>query len=205
MSNGARDYQEKRYRSFDQALVNRREQRLLAALLTEYAPEGRLVLDVPCGYGRFDAVFARLGMTVIGADMSRDMVHLAAENGAGNGTGRWLCASIFALPFDDNTFDSVVCIRLFHHRYNPVERQRLLSELARVSRRFVFLSCYLFAPVHTLTRQWRGTRGRLEILSLSQLQDLTLASGLQIQHVRSLLKIVHAQTFVVLRKTSLVS
>ena len=40
------------------------------------------VLDVPCGYSRFAPVYAHLGITAIGADVSYDMAHLAAANHA---------------------------------------------------------------------------------------------------------------------------
>jgi SAM-dependent methyltransferase len=199
--NGARRYQQQRYRSIDQAWVNRREQRIVATLLTECHVTGGLFLDVPCGYGRFVSLFARLGMTAIEADVSRDMVQLAVENHPRYSGGRGLCADIFDLPFADNTFDGVLCIRLFHHRYNNAERQRILHELARVCRRFVLLSFYSRAPLHTLARHWRGTRGRLELLSFTRFRDLILASGLRIQRVCSLLRFCHAQTFVVVTKS----
>src|ERR671924_2360731 len=77
--NGARDYQQRRYRGLDQAWVNWREQRIMARLLTQCQLAGGTLLDVPCGYGRFAPLFARLGITAVGADMSRDMLHLAVE------------------------------------------------------------------------------------------------------------------------------
>jgi SAM-dependent methyltransferase len=199
-ANEAQCYQQQRYRSFDQAWVNKREQRIVAALLTEYHTAGGLLLDIPCGYGRFGPLYARLGMTAIGADVSPDMIRLAIENRPRYYGGRVLGADIFDLPFADNTFDGVLCIRLFHHRYSTAERQRLLQELARVCRRFVLISFYRRTPLHMLARHWRGTRGRLELLSFTRFRDLILASGLHIQRVCSLLRFCHAQTFVVVTK-----
>lgn len=195
------DYQRQRYRSLDQAWVDWREQRILSRLLTHCRLANRSVLDIPCGYGRFAPLYAGLGMTAIGADVSYDMVHLAAENSVRHGTGRWLCANILELPFADSTFDGVLCIRLLHHRYSDAERQRILGELARVSRRFVIISFYRFTPFHALARHWRGTRGRLAMTTLPHLRELAQASGLQIQRVYALLRLCHAQTFVVLTKT----
>ena len=160
------------------------------------------MLDVPCGYSRFAPVYARLGITAIGADVSYDMVHLAATNHARYGRERWLCADVLALPFTDSVFDSVLCIRLLHHRYSDAERQRILCELARVSRRFVIISFYRSTLLHTVARHWRGSRGRLAMMTIPHLRELAQASGLQIQRVRSLLRYCHAQTFVVLTKTS---
>jgi SAM-dependent methyltransferase len=196
------DYQQQRYRSLDQAWVNWREQRLLAQLLTQCQLANGTVLDVPCGYSRFAPMYARLGLTATGADVSYDMVHLAATNYARYGRERWLCADVLALPFADSVFDSVLCIRLLHHRYSDAERQRILGELARVSRRFVIISFYRSTLLHTVARHWRGSRGRLAMMTIPHLRELARASGLQIQRVRSLLRYCHAQTFVVLTKTS---
>jgi ubiquinone/menaquinone biosynthesis C-methylase UbiE len=194
------DYQQQRYRSLDQVWVNWREQRLLAQMLTHCQLAKGTVLDVPCGYSRFAPVYAHLGITAIGTDVSYDMAHLAAANHARHGQERWLCADVLALPFTDSVFDGVLCIRLLHHRYSDTERQRILCELARVSRRFVLISFYLATPLHTLARSWRGTRGRLAMMTVAQFRDLAQQSQLHILQQRALCRFCHAQTFAVLAK-----
>ena len=201
VGNTPQDYQRQRYRSLDQAWVNWREQCLLTQLLMQCQLAQGTVLDVPCGYSRFAPVYAHLGITAIGADVSYDMAHLAAGNHARHDRERWLCANVLALPFIDSVFDSVLCIRLLHHRYSDVERQRILRELARVSRRFVIISFYRPTLLHTVARYWRGSRDRLAMMTLPHLRELAHASGLQIERVHSLLRFCHAQTLVVLTKT----
>jgi ubiquinone/menaquinone biosynthesis C-methylase UbiE len=166
VGNDPQDYQQQRYRSLDQAWVNWREQRLLAQLLTQCQLAKGTVLDVPCGYSRLAPLYARLGITALGADVSYDMAHLAAANHARHGWQRWLCADVLALPFIDSVFDGVLCIRLLHHRYSDAERQRILGELARVSRRFVIISFYRSTLLHAMARHWRGARGRLAMMTL---------------------------------------
>jgi SAM-dependent methyltransferase len=200
--NHAQEYQQQRYRSLDQAWVNWREQRLLAHLLAQCQLAKGLVLDVPCGYSRFAPLYARLGMTVIGADISYDMAHLAAAQSAQPSRGRWLCADVRALPFANRVFGGVLCLRLLHHRYSDAERQQMLGELARVSRRFVILSFYRSTLLHTVARHWRGTRSRLAMMPVSHVRELAQVSGLQIQRMHALLRYCHAQTFVVLTTTS---
>src|SRR5207245_2026795 len=107
MGNAAHAYQQQRYRSLAQAWVNWREQRLLTRLLTQCQLVNGTVLDVPCGYGRFASLYVRLGITVIGADRSPQMVHLAAAHLAQPSRGYWLCASILERPFAEDTFDGV--------------------------------------------------------------------------------------------------
>jgi SAM-dependent methyltransferase len=195
--NGARAYQQQRYRSLDQRWVNWREQRIVAQLLTECRLANGSLLDIPCGFGRFTALCTRLGITTVGADVKLEMVRLAAETHA---SGRWVRASIFALPFADNAVDGVLCIRLFHHRYSFAERQRMLRELARVSRRVILLSFYWFTRLHAMACYWRGTRGRLAMMSLPEFRELVRTCGLHVQGYRALLPCWHAQTFVVLTK-----
>ena len=202
VKNDPQDYQRQRYRSLDQAWVNWREQRILAQLLMQCQLTNSTVLDVPCGYSRFAPLYTRLGITAIGADASYDMAHLAAASHTRHGQGGWLCTDVMALPFTDSVFDGVLCIRLLHHRYSDAERQRILCELARVSRRFVIISFYRSTLLHTVARHWRGSRGRLAMMTLPHVRELAQASGLQIQRVHSLLRFCHAQTFVVLTKIS---
>src|SRR5262247_1600314 len=89
IGNNPQDYQQQRYRSLDQAWVNWREQRILAQLLMQCQLAKGTMLDVPCGYSRFAPLYARLGITAIGADASYDMAHLAAANHAPHGQEHW--------------------------------------------------------------------------------------------------------------------
>lgn len=129
------------------------------------------------------------------------MAHWAAAHHARPGQARWLCADVLALPLRNSVFDGVVCIGLLHHRYSDAARQRILGALARVSRRFGLISFYRSTWLHTVARQWRGSRGRLAMLTFPHVRELAQASGLQIERVHTLLRFCHAQTFVVLTKT----
>ncbi len=194
------DYQRQRYRSLDQAVVNWREQRLVEALLTSCQLTPGSLLDIPCGFGRFTALFARLGITATGADGSGDMVRLARTQQVPAGRGRWLHTDIFRLPFADETFDCVFCVRLLHHRFSDAERLQILRELARVSRRTILVSVYLSSPLHNLARHWRGVRGRLRMMTAGQWRNLAHDSGLRVLQQRALCRLCHAQTFVLLTK-----
>ncbi|MFN7096161.1 MAG: methyltransferase domain-containing protein, partial [Gammaproteobacteria bacterium] len=48
--------------------------------------------------------------------------------------------SAFNLPFPDNSFDSIFCLRFIHHINLPDERLQLLRELARVTTTTVCIS-----------------------------------------------------------------
>ncbi len=195
-----RAYKQQRYRSLDQALVDWREQRILSALMSSCQLQGGSLLDVPCGYGRFTALFARLGIRATGADAWYDMAQLARQEQQPPAHARWLQADIARLPFGDHAFDCVMSIRLLHHRFTQDERLQMVRELARVARRYVILSVYQRTSLHTMARYWRGTQGRLSMLTRAQLDDLLQRSALQLRHRVSLCPLVHAQTFIVLQK-----
>ena len=198
---GAEKYRLNRYRSFDQAWVNRREQHLIAQLLETWHVPGGTLLDIPCGYGRFVPTCIRFGLTTTGVDIHYDVVQLMLAHHMPRERKRGVCASIFDLPFADNMFDMVLCIRFLHRRYTDVQRKRILGELTRVCRHRLIISYYRFTPLHALSRHWRGTRGRLAPMSGAQWLTLTQACGLRVLEVQALLPYVHMQTFVVLNKS----
>ena len=187
-------------RRLDQVWVNWREQRLVKGLLRECRLERGSLLDVPCGYGRFAPLFACLGIQAFGIDLDLEMVRLAVGSQLGDDKVRGACASAFQLPFADDSFDGVICIRLLHLQFSDVERLVILRELARVSRRYVIISVYHFTPLHGVARLFNSTPGRVKQMTRGQLSDLVRDSGLERQSVRYLMPYFHMQAVVVLRK-----
>jgi 2-polyprenyl-3-methyl-5-hydroxy-6-metoxy-1,4-benzoquinol methylase len=75
--------------------------------------QGKLVLDVGCGMGRFAEVATRWGARVVGVDLSA-----AAEVAAKNLADRDFVAfqaDVFALPFAPESFDIIYSIGVLHH------------------------------------------------------------------------------------------
>ena len=75
--------------------------------------QGKLVLDVGCGMGRFAEVATRWDASVVGIDLSA-----AAEVAANNLADRSFAAfqaDVFALPFAPQSFDVIYSIGVLHH------------------------------------------------------------------------------------------
>jgi SAM-dependent methyltransferase len=75
--------------------------------------QGKLVLDVGCGMGRFAEVVTRWGARVVGVDLSA-----AAEVAASNLRDREFIAfqaDVFSLPFAPGTFDCIYSMGVLHH------------------------------------------------------------------------------------------
>ena len=74
---------------------------------------GKLVLDVGCGMGRFAEVVTRWGARVVGIDLSA-----AAEVAAKNLADRQFVAfqaDVFSLPFAPESFDCIYSMGVLHH------------------------------------------------------------------------------------------
>jgi SAM-dependent methyltransferase len=106
--------------------------------LRRFVVSGERVLDIGCGPGRFTIELARIGATVVAADISAGQLALherfVAEAGAEDAVEARVVADVVDLSrFDDGEFDAVVC---FGGALSYVidEAPRAMAELARVTR-----------------------------------------------------------------------
>lgn len=100
--------------------------------LLRLAPQCGRVLDIACGTGRYTEALLQEGFQVCGVDISTEMLEFAKERLGDNPDLLFLkCADAESLPFDDDSFDGVTCIRLLH-RIPPAQRTQILREIKRV-------------------------------------------------------------------------
>lgn len=98
------------------------------ALLSALGPlDGRELLELGCGTGRFTAAFEDAGARVTGVDNDPAMLALAATRIDAS----LLLTDAHALPLPDDTFDVAVAVTLLEFADDP---QRIVDELARVTR-----------------------------------------------------------------------
>lgn len=117
-----------RARDRRKARALRRALRVLADAAGE-AP--RTLLDLPCGTGRFSALWPASGVRAVGVDLAGEMLAVAR---AKHPQACLLRADGTRLPFRDAAFDVVACVRLLHLVRDPAERAGFLRELRRVTR-----------------------------------------------------------------------
>ena len=86
----------------------------LSTGLTKDQLEGKLVLDVGCGMGRFADVASRYGAEVVGVDLSY-AIESAQENIGLRSNVHLVQADLFHLPFRKNSFDCIFSIGVLHH------------------------------------------------------------------------------------------
>ncbi|PZW68579.1 ubiquinone/menaquinone biosynthesis C-methylase UbiE [Pseudomonas sp. URMO17WK12:I1] len=123
------------------------------------AGEPNLVLDLPCGAGRFWPLLAEQpNRVILAADNSADMLAtaLAAQPPEVVGRVQTFKTSAFDIALGDNAVDCVFCIRLLHHFQSTEHRLAALREFHRVTRDTVIVSLWVDGNY----KAWR--RNRLE-------------------------------------------
>jgi len=110
-----------------------RERQLVARALATLG-KTETVLDLACGTGRFWPVIDARASSVVAVDNSDAMLREAVAHAAPNARRTAVCGSAFALPFRDQTFDAVVCMRFLHHLAHRDDRLAALADIRRVAR-----------------------------------------------------------------------
>lgn len=86
--------------------------------------EPKTVLDAGCGEGIISQyILSQFNFNMYGIDMSRDMLSKSSK------ILPVACASVHKLPFNDKTFDLVICLEVIEHIEMP---EKGLLEIARV-------------------------------------------------------------------------
>lgn len=94
-------------------------------LFMDRFPSNSLILDVGCGNGKY--MNYRNDITMKGIDISAELVKICNNKGFDVIKG-----SMTDIPFNDNTFDGIICVASYHHLTNDYDRKKTLNELYRV-------------------------------------------------------------------------
>ena len=134
-----------------QMFINWREQQIVAGLLE--MTEGPLtrILDIPSGHGRLTPQLrAAAGEELVCGDISLKRLKALVDAEPAEGTPIEIKeVDLFkAIPFKTNEFDLVFNFRFFQHVDDQDISDRLIVELARVSKRYVIVSFYESAALH---------------------------------------------------------
>ncbi|MGE0788194.1 MAG: class I SAM-dependent methyltransferase [Sandaracinaceae bacterium] len=98
------------------------------ALFALCAAPGARVLEVGCGTGHWLELLSLRGVSVAGLEPSRQMLARARDKGF---DGELVEGVAEAIPWEDGSFDRVICINALHHF---TDRAAFMSEAARVLR-----------------------------------------------------------------------
>jgi SAM-dependent methyltransferase len=175
-----------------------REEAIVAAWLDDL-PRGALVLDVPCGTGRWIPTLSGRGFRYVGADVSGSMLREARRVTDPPRVTGFAAAEAERLPFADDTFDCVILWRLLHHIPEDATRAQMLTEAARVSRYKVLVSFHHpISPTYAakvVRRNLFGFRQGGRGMTHWHLQALASECGLEVVETRSFMKYVSINWF----------
>jgi ubiquinone/menaquinone biosynthesis C-methylase UbiE len=138
-------YHDKHRNTFSHRLSNWREQRMAARALA-LAGNPAIVLDLPCGTGRFWPLLAqKQNRTILAADNSEAMLAVAREINPPNLLARikTFPCSAFDIPMENASVDLIFCMRLLHHITRSEDRLAILKEFHRVARETVAISLWV--------------------------------------------------------------
>jgi ubiquinone/menaquinone biosynthesis C-methylase UbiE len=151
----ARLYLEKHKNGFWRWLSSLCEQRMAARALV-LAGDPKVVLDLPCGAGRFWKLLGRKpDRQLVAADYSQDMINTALKFQPPYIVQRFkaLQTSAFEIALSDASVDCIFCMRLLHHIGTREARAKILREFHRVSRDTVCLSLWVDGNIQASRRR----------------------------------------------------
>ncbi|MBL6688985.1 MAG: class I SAM-dependent methyltransferase [Pseudomonadales bacterium] len=152
----AQAYYEKHRTGVRRRLSNYLENRMVARALNVAGPVDT-ILDLPCGTGRFwETLLEQRPKKLIAGDLSQSMLDVAMQHRPEALLDQVECyeMSAFDTGLTDDSVDLVLCMRLMHHLESRGDRLAILGELARISRRYVVVSLWVYGSYQA----WRRTR-----------------------------------------------
>ena len=115
-------------------------------LIAEYVKDG-ILLDLACGDGAYTVPCAKLGMKVIGGDISNKMMSLLIERAEKNNVSLdkvMLCRmNALDIPINDESIDCVIANSVLHLISHP---EKVVDEIYRVLKKDGVFICFDDAP-----------------------------------------------------------
>lgn len=105
----------------------------------------KVILDLPCGFGRLWPALIATGATkIIAADKSTGMLQVAKEMTPAEVLSRVTCIASTATEIElpDKSVDSIFCMRLLHHIHDKNYRLAIYHSFQRVARDTVVVSLW---------------------------------------------------------------
>ncbi|PLX74952.1 MAG: SAM-dependent methyltransferase [Azoarcus sp.] len=187
----ARAYFEKHQDGLARRLSNYRDIQIARQAL-HLAGDPTLVLDLPCGAGRFWPLLAEQpNRVILAADNSADMLSIATQSQEPEIVRRvkTFQTSAFDIDLPDRAVDSIFCMRLMHHIGEHEHRLEMLREFHRVTRDTVILSMWVDGNYKAWKRarlehrrdrrENRGTQNRF-VIPAKQIESEFRSNGFEI-------------------------
>ena len=148
-------------------------------LVTEILKSGSgRVLDVGCGNGNLFKLLPDGKYELHGIDFSKNMIDEAKRTCKTQAT--FAVADAESLPFDDNSFDIIVCNASFHHYTNPDAVLKEMHRVLKVNGKLLIGDPYVPGIVRPLINVLIkfSEKGDYHFYGLNEMQELFLENDL---------------------------
>jgi SAM-dependent methyltransferase len=166
------------YKKLSKMINTTREHSVLNRLL-KAQPRSATLLDLPAGGGRLSPALEQHTDLLIEADAALGQLLYGAADPALKKTAARMTASAFHIPLRSGAVDATVCCRLSHHLPTAAERERLVAELLRVSKRFVIMTFFDHDSHKNRRRLALGKPSKLT-MTVSQVAELANRGGAEL-------------------------
>ena len=147
-------YNEKYKKQAMKRASTNREFSLIRKLLGSQ-PHSQVLLDLPSGGGRLSPQLAPYADMIIESDIAIGQLIYGREDSKLDTPQVWIHASAFDIPLKDQSVDGIFCCRLCHHLPSAPERERLMVEILRVSKRFALMTFFDHHSIKNTVRRLR--------------------------------------------------
>ncbi|MFA5051149.1 MAG: class I SAM-dependent methyltransferase [Patescibacteria group bacterium] len=96
--------------------------------LINYVKDGDKILDLGCGNGRLYELLKNKNVEYLGVDSCENLIEIAKRRTP----TKFMVASALNLPFENQKFDIIFSIAVFHHIPSDLFREQVLKECYRV-------------------------------------------------------------------------
>ena len=170
----------------------------LARQALQIAGNPGVVLDLPCGAGRFWSLLAEQPERVIlAADNSPHMLEVARRCQPEELVSRvkMFQTSAFAIDLDDGAVDCVFSMRLLHHIAEPEHRLAMLREFHRVTRDTLIVSLWVDGNYKAWKRRRLEARRALRGPGENQNRFIVSADVVEAEFAAAGFKVLASQDF----------
>lgn len=156
----AENYDRERFQGILGKLFNYLEKNAIGRCLNYISDVSNgTALDAACGTGRITEHLLKNGLSIIGIDISKEMLLVAKDRTKSfENKVSFINTDVSTMGFSDKTFPIVICARFLHH-IKPEERIRMLLELSRVSEKWIIISCAYSTLILRLRRKLKKMLG----------------------------------------------
>ncbi|SJZ62544.1 Ubiquinone/menaquinone biosynthesis C-methylase UbiE [Pilibacter termitis] len=143
---------------------------------------GDVVLDVGCANGKLLTMLKERhqGMIGVGLDISEEMIRVAREK---HPEFTFECANAEKLPFDNGTFDWVICSASFHHFPAPKEFLKEAIRVLKPAGKLLIAEIHfpkVTLPAYNFYIEKFNKEGDVRIYSPQQLKMMLAESGFHV-------------------------